>query len=145
MIKIDEVDRQILRMLKNNARISLTKIAKEIGLSVMGVKNRISRLEKAGVITGYSANINYVKLGYDIIAFVGVNVEPKKRMNVIRELKKQEEVIELYEVTGTYDIIAKVAIRNMEELRKFLAITMAEIEGITRTYTTIITNEHDIK
>jgi len=144
MVKIDEIDKKILKILKSNARISLTKIAKEIGLSVMGVKNRISRLEKAGVIKGYSANINYVKLGYNIIAFVGVNTEPKKRMDVIRELKKREEVIELYEVTGTYDIIAKVAIKNMEELRKFLAITMAEVEGVTRTYTMIITNEHNI-
>ena len=143
-MKVDEIDKKILKILRSNARISLTRIAEEIGLSVMGVKNRISRLEKAGILRGYSANINYVKLGYNIIAFVGVNTEPKKRMDVIRELKKRKEVIELYEVTGTYDIIAKVAIKNMEELRKFLAITMAEVKGVTRTYTMIITNEHNI-
>ena len=143
-MKVDEIDKKILKILKSNARISLTKIAKEIGLSVMGVKNRISRLEKAGILRGYSANIDYAKLGYSIIAFVGINTEPQKRIDVIRELKKWKEVIELYEVTGTYDIIAKVVIKDMEELRKFLAITMAEVEGVTSTYTMIITNEHNI-
>ena len=143
-MKVDEIDKKILKILRSNARISLTKIAKEIGLSVMGVKNRISRLEKAGILRGYSANIDYAKLGYSIIAFVGINTEPQKRIDVIRELKKRKEVIELYEVTGTYDIIAKVVIKDMEELRKFLAITMAEVEGVTSTYTMIITNEHNI-
>jgi len=142
MVNIDEIDEKILKILKSNARTSLTKIAKDVGLSVMGVKNRISRLEEAGVIKGYSADINYAKLGYNIIALVGVKTEPKKRMNVIRELKRREEIIEMYEVTGTYDIIAKVAIKNMEELREFLAITMAEIPGVTETHTMIIINEH---
>ena len=143
-MKVDEIDKKVLKILRSNARISLTKIAKEIGLSVMGVKNRISRLEKAGILRGYSANIDYAKLGYSIIAFVGINTEPQKRIDVIKELKKRKEVIELYEVTGTYDIIAKVVIKDMEELRKFLAITMAEVEGVTSTYTMIITNEHNI-
>ena len=79
MLTIDEIDKKILQLLKNNARISLTEIAKKVGLSVMGVKNRISRLEKKGIITNYSVNIDYTKLGYNIIAFVGISVEIKKR------------------------------------------------------------------
>ncbi|RLF81352.1 Lrp/AsnC family transcriptional regulator [Thermococci archaeon] len=145
MLTIDEIDKKILQLLKNNARISLTEIAKKVGLSVMGVKNRISRLEKKGIITNYSVNIDYTKLGYNIIAFVGISVEIKKRTKVLEELKKHKEVIELYEVTGVYDLIAKIIVKDMEELRKFLAVTMAEIEGITATYTMLITKEHEIQ
>ena len=90
---IDEIDMKILQLLKNNARISLTEIAKKVGLSVMGVKNRINRLEKRGIITNYSASIDYTKLGYDIIAFVGISAEAKKRMEVLKELKKHKEII----------------------------------------------------
>ncbi|NJE26124.1 Lrp/AsnC family transcriptional regulator [Thermococcus sp. MV5] len=142
---LDEIDRKILYLLKNNARISLTEVAKEVGLSVMGVKNRINRLEKRGIITSYSANIDYTKLGYNIIAFVGITAEAKKRLSVLRELKKRKEVVELYEVTGIYDFIAKIVAEDMEELRNFLALTMAGIDGVTATYTMVITKEHEIQ
>lgn len=142
---IDEIDMKILQLLKNNARISLTEIAKKVGLSVMGVKNRINRLEKRRIITNYSASIDYTKLGYDIIAFVGISAEAKKRMEVLKELKKHKEIIELYEVTGMYDFIAKIIVKDMKELREFLALTMAEIEGVVATYTMLITKEHEIQ
>lgn len=144
MVVIDDIDKKILILLKDNARISLTEIAKKVGLSVMGVKNRIKKLEEKGVIEGYSANINFTKLGYSIVAFVEISVEAKKRAEAVRELKKRKEVVELYEIGGTYDFIAKIVVKDMNELREFLAITLAKIEGIVATHTLLIIKDHKI-
>ncbi|ADT82991.1 Lrp/AsnC family transcriptional regulator [Thermococcus sp. SY098] len=145
MPDLDEIDREILLLLKDNARMSLTDIAKKVGLSVMGVKNRIKKLEERGIIEGYSANISLSRLGYDIMAFVEISVEARVRREVAEALQKRKEVIELYEVTGTCDFMAKIVVRNMEELREFLAITLAKMEGIISTQTLLIIRNYRIK
>jgi len=139
---INEVDMKILRMLRKNARIPLSKIAKKLGVSVTAVKKRISKLEKANVITGYHAALNPKKLGYNVIAITGIQVEPKERRKALKRLMEYEGVIEIYEVTGTYDFIVKIVAKNIEHLRTLLA--MSGISGILKTETFIILKNYDI-
>jgi len=140
--KIDEIDIRILKMLRKNARISLSDMAKELRMSITAVRKRISKLEKENVITGYHVSINPKKLGYNIIAIVGIRVEPEKRKRVIQSLVRYEGIIELYEVTGSYDLIAKIVARDIEHLRNLLAVP--GIQGILGTETMVILSSYDL-
>jgi len=140
--KIDEIDLKILRILNQNARVSLSNIADELGMSITAVKKRISKLEKANVITGYYTGINPKKLGYNMIAIVGIRVEPEKREKIIQSLIRYEGIIELYEVTGSYDLIAKIVARDIEHLRDLLAVP--GIQGILGTESMIILSSYDL-
>jgi Lrp/AsnC family transcriptional regulator for asnA, asnC and gidA len=142
--KIDEVDLALLKLLRKNSRISLTKIAKELGITVPAVKYRIQKLEQNGIIQKYSITINYEKLGYGIIAFVGINIDPTKRHQIMKKILELDEIIELFEVTGEYDIMVKIATKDIHSLREFLTFKLGGIEGVTRTYTMVIVREYDI-
>ncbi|KUK16956.1 winged helix-turn-helix transcriptional regulator [Thermococcus sp. 101 C5] len=142
--KIDEVDLALLKLLRKNSRISLTRIAKELGITVPAVKYRIQKLEQNGIIQKYSITINYEKLGYGIIAFVGINIDPTKRHQIMKKILELDEIIELFEVTGEYDIMVKIATKDIHSLREFLTFKLGGIGGVTRTYTMVIVREYDI-
>ena len=76
---MDHIDRQIVNILQKNARTPLKVIAEKAYLSSPAVSARIERLEKAGIITGYSASVNTEKLGYHITAFINLEVQPKQK------------------------------------------------------------------
>ncbi len=89
-IKIDERDRQILSLLLENGRIPLKEIGKRLGISDVAVKKRIDKLEKAGIIRGYTANIDPKALGFSIISLTGVDVEPGDLIRLARILSSKE-------------------------------------------------------
>ncbi len=141
---LDKINRELLKYLIKNGRAKLTDLADQLKLSITAVKNRLKKLEDAKFILGYSTRIDFKKIGYPIVAFVKIYTEPDKRGRVIEELIKMKNVIELYEVTGDYDLIAKIAVKNVEDLREILALTMANIDGIKRTSTSLIIREHEL-
>jgi len=142
--KIDEVDFTLLTLLRKNCRMSLTEMAKDLGITVPAIKYRIQKLEQNGIIKKYSAIIDYEKLGYGIIAFVGINIDPTKRKQIMEKILELDEIIELYEITGEYDVMAKIVTKDIHSLREFLTFKLGGVEGVTRTYTMIIVKEFDI-
>lgn len=140
---MDEIDEVLLNLLRENSRLSLTEIANKLGISVPAAKYRLQKLERKGIIKKYSIEIDYEKLGYGIIALVGVSIEPLKRREVIKTLLEKEGVLKIYEVTGEYDIILKIVTENISTLREFLTVDLGNTEGVLRTYTMVIVREYD--
>ncbi len=139
---IDEVDRQILSILMNDAKTPFTDIAKNIHVSGGTVHVRMRKMEQLGIVTGASLTIDYTKLGYDISAFLGIYLDKSSLYDeVADELKKIPEIIEAHYTTGLYSIFAKIICRDTSHLKEVLHDKIQKIGGIQRTETFITLQE----
>jgi len=116
--QLDVIGRKILVELQENGRIPFTELGKRVGLSTPAVMDRVRRLEDAGVIAGYRADVNLSTMGYPILAFIAVNVvgDFLPRMNKLA--KSIPEILECHRVTGSNSFIMKVIAGSVEELEK---------------------------
>ena len=143
--EFDNVDRQILTLLSEDARKAYSEIAKEILVSPGTVHVRMRKMEEAGVVKGATLTLDNKLLGYDLRAFIGVYLRKGSTYNnVIDQLKDIPEIIEAHYTTGVYSIFAKIACKNTDHLREVLNVKIQGIEGIQRTET-IISLEESIK
>jgi len=137
---LDATDRRILRLLSADGRSSYQGVADVVGLSRPAVMERVKRLEESGYITGYSAHLNRVKLGYPVTAFVAVRygnstyVGDEPRM---REMAKHPGVIECHHVAGEDCYILKVVAPDLEGVQEILR-TMSTGQRTFNTRTTIV-------
>ncbi|KUJ99636.1 MAG: Transcription regulator, Lrp/AsnC family, partial [Thermococcales archaeon 44_46] len=83
---VDELDRKIISILQEDARLSYREIAKKVGVAVGTVYNRIKRLEEEGIIRGFVPKLDYAKLGYDLTAIIGVKAQGKRIIEIEREI-----------------------------------------------------------
>ncbi|WP_297468145.1 Lrp/AsnC family transcriptional regulator [Thermococcus sp.] len=119
---IDEKDRKILRILRKNGRVTLTELGNLVNLSPASVKSRVEKLEKLGVIKGYSAIIDPSFLENFVRALILMRlkeIDPYTR-SLLKEVASLENVEFLYIKTGDYNVIIKAEFRDMEGLREFL-------------------------
>ena len=117
---MDDKDSAILSLLSQNARLSLSDIGRRVGLSPPAVSERVSRLEAAGVLTGYRARLNYAKLGRTLEAFVRLSVSYKKEEAFAEFAYEQPEVLECWHLLGEYNFMLKVAVTSTEALDDLL-------------------------
>ncbi len=113
---VDELDMKILSLLQKNARLSYREIAKELGVAVGTVYNRIKRLEESGIIKGYAPPIiDYEKLGFGLTALIGVKARGKKIIEIERKIAESGRAMMVYDITGEFDIfvIAKFKDRQI--------------------------------
>lgn len=123
MIDLDKTDRKILAILQREARISITELAARIGLSPTPVNERIKRLERDRVITGYHAHLNQQLLGLRILVFVELRLSKKSAEifdAVKRELALVPEILECHLVAGEFDYLIKARIPDMQDYRSLL-------------------------
>ena len=141
--KIDEIDVKILDYLKKHyLKPNYTMIAREVGLTSPSIKARISKLKREGYIKGYTTILDYEKLGKRILAIIGISTLPEKLKKVIGELKKIEDIYEIYNVTGAYDLILKVRVKDVISLNDLIVNKFIKIEGISKTYTMLVLSIH---
>jgi len=138
-VKLDELDLDILRHLNTDARKSYRDIAREVKASISTVSNRIRRLEAEGVITGYAPLIDESMLGFDVMAVVGVEIHKGKLLDVQRRIAKDDRVTHVYDVTGEWDSIVVVRLRNTRELDAFIK-RLGSMEYVENTYTQVVLN-----
>src|SRR5436309_6103973 len=117
---LDELDVKILRLLNADARKSYRDIAKATDASISTVSSRVRKLEDLGVITGYVPVLNEARLGYDVLAVVGVKIHKGKLLEVQRRIAKDDRVTHVYDVTGEWDSIVVVRLKNTRELNFFI-------------------------
>ena len=119
---IDEKDREILRILRSNGRITLTELGKRVGLSPASVKARLEKLERLGAVKGYSAVIDPAFLGDFVRALVFLSFErfDEGLGPMIRDIAKLDNVESLYIKTGDSQVLIKATFRDTEELEGFL-------------------------
>ncbi len=113
---MDLLDLKILLKLSENSRKSFAQIARELGVSESTVYLRVKKLFDEGVLKGFTVDVDYNMLGFGVEAFVELKPLPKSSKYVINELTKIPNILELYEVSGNYPLLAKVIARNNEEL-----------------------------
>ncbi len=117
---MDKIDYKILSLLQKNGRMLLKEIANEVYLSSPATAARIAKLEEDGIITGYFAKIDYKKMGYQIVAFINLELDPKRKDEFYPYIKQCNNVLECDCVTGHYSMLLKVAFKATEELDGFI-------------------------
>ena len=131
-MKIDNIDRTILRMLQENSKITNAYLSKQIGLSPAPTLERVRKLEKKGIISGYHAQLNLSKIGLGVSTFVLVSLKEhnKKNINIfLDKINKVKNVIECHHITGTGDFILKVVSENIASYQKLMLDKVSEIEA----------------
>ena len=128
---MDNIDKRILTILQENARTPLKAIAEQVFLSSPAVSARIERLEQAGYITGYQAQISCAAMGYQIKAFINLEVEPSQKPEFYPYISACPNVMECDCVTGDYSMLIQVCFRTTQELDQF--INQLQRFGRTRT------------
>jgi len=137
--ELDDLDIQILRLLNADARKSFRDISKEVDASISTVSNRIRKLELERVIAGYAPLLDESKLGYDVLAVVGVKIHKGRLLEVQRRIAKDERVTHVYDVTGEWDSIVVVRLRSTRELDTFIK-RLGSMEHVENTYTQVVLN-----
>jgi len=135
---IDRTDKEILEILKQNARTHFLEIAKNLKISESTVRNRVRNLEEKGVIKKYTAVTDSTKLGFGSVAFVGIDVQPEKFLSVANELTKFDNVKFVATTTGDHMIMTEIWGEKASELRSFISERIEKITGVTRTCPAII-------
>ena len=138
---MDLIDKKILMILQKNGKISNVALAKEINLTPPATLERVRKLEETGYIEGYKAVLNYKKLDKGLSCMIAVTLlrQGKRNMQPFDEqLKKLPEVEKFYHVTGRFDYIIKVNLKDVDELRALLVNKLTDIDIIDRAETLII-------
>jgi Lrp/AsnC family leucine-responsive transcriptional regulator len=132
-LRLDEIDRRILRALQQDARLTTAELADRIGLSTTPCWNRLKRLEQQGYIDGYIALLNQEKLGLPETVIIEVTLDRHDEETLERfgqVLAELPEVIEAYLTTGDYDYLVKVAVESPAGYERFLREKLYRIPGI---------------
>ncbi|MBI3037139.1 Lrp/AsnC family transcriptional regulator [Candidatus Woesearchaeota archaeon] len=135
----DETDRKLLEILLADSRQSYRRIASKAGVSVATVMNRINRLEKEGIIRGYTATLDYEKLGYDIDAIINMKISKGKLFEIENKIAHHPSVAAVYDVTGDFDSTIVAKFKNRRALDAFLK-KIQTYEFVERTSTVLILN-----
>ncbi|KAB8153562.1 winged helix-turn-helix transcriptional regulator [Kordia sp. TARA_039_SRF] len=139
--RLDEVDHQILDMLIENTRIPFTDIAKKLLISAGTVHVRVKKLEEAGIIKGSSLTLDYQKLGYSFIAYVGIFLEKTSQTKFVLERIHSIPYITVAHITtGKFNIFCKVRAKNTKHAKDIIFM-IDDIDGVSRTETMISLEE----
>ena len=139
--KLDEIDHQILDMLIDNTRVPFTDIAKKLLISAGTVHVRVKKMEDAGIIKGSSLTLDYKKLGYSFIAYVGVFLQNTSQTTFVLERINEIPFVTVAHITtGKFNVFCKIRAKNTEHAKDVIFM-LDEIEGVYRTETMISMEE----
>ncbi|RLG08955.1 MAG: transcriptional regulator [Thaumarchaeota archaeon] len=118
MVRISDIT--LIKLLMENSRRPYIELAKILGVTEAAVRKRIKRLEERGIIRRYSVEVDPRKLGYEVVAFIGLDAAPEHYIRVMEDLRARDEVINLYSTSGDHMLIAECWFRNSRELSAFI-------------------------
>ena len=137
---LDKIDLKIIQHLLADGRASFSKIARDTNLTDVAIKKRVERLRRKGVIQSINANLNLRVLGYQNPIFVLMRTELSKNKDVIKKLSGLDHVIELYQVLGEYNLLAKLVVPNLDSAEKFIE-KLGLLDGVIDAKTQVILSE----
>lgn len=141
MISLDDVDRHLIALLRDNARSSVVTLAKQLRVARATVQNRLTRLEKNGVIVGYTVRLKPAAEKHRIRALMSVAVEGNRAAEIVKSLRGHPSVAAIHSTNGRWDLIAELQADSLENFDRVLgAIRM--IDGILNTETSILLSTH---
>ena len=129
-LELDEVDRAILRSLRENARMSLQEMSRRSGISDATIQFRLKRMKVNGVIERFTITANPAATGYAVTAIMLVQTDNEKHDQAVKALAKIPEITEVYGILGEYDLFVKVWSKSIEELNTLINDRIRSIEGI---------------
>lgn len=142
MEKIDELDKKILEIISNNARVPFKDVALECNVSRAAIHQRVQRLIDMGVIVGSGYHVNPASLGFNTCTYIGITLEKGSMYKkVCTELEKIDEVVECHFTTGSYTMLIKLYARDNADLMDLLNNRIQEIPGVISTETLISLNQ----
>jgi Lrp/AsnC family transcriptional regulator for asnA, asnC and gidA len=128
---LDEVNLRILDILGRDASCPFVEIAKELEISDATVHIRVRRLLAAGILRKFTIATDNVLLGYDHLAFIGININEGSADEVIASLSQFDEILELHEIYGQFDLLLKIRAKSLEEMREIVANKIGKVPQIT--------------
>ena len=141
---LDRVDKSLLRALQADGRLSNVQLAKKISLSPPATHSRLKRLEKDGYVRQYAAIVDREKAGYDLLCFIHISLQMHKveQVEKFREAtRRMPEVLECHHITGEYDYLLKVVLKNRKDLERFVVDKITPIPGVARIHTSLVLTE----
>lgn len=137
MTALDEIDLKILRLLQEDARTPLSRIARQLGVSEGTVHVRIKKLRNVGALRGFQAIVNPSSVGKAFTAITLIKADPAKHSEILEKLKSIPDVYEVYDVTGEYDAVVKLRSESKEELASIID-NLGQIAGVSATLTMVV-------
>jgi len=140
-VNIDDTDKKILEILQGDARITNVNLASKVGISPPAMLERVKRLESNGIIRKYAALIDPEKIGRNTFALLSVTLSMHQISSIdvfIKAIKKLDEVLECYHVTGNSDFLLKVAVRDIREYEQFILKKLTKIKGVNKINTSFV-------
>jgi len=141
---LDKLDRRILELLQQNGRMSMTELADTVGLTVTPCIERVRRLERDGVITGYHARVNPSALDAGLLVFVEISMSSKSERTFEefrREVLCVPQVLECHLVSGDFDYMVKARIKEISQYRNLLGDILLRLPGVTQTKSCVVMEE----
>ena len=141
---LDELDRRLIVLLQANGRATHRELAAQVDLSPPGLQKRLHKLEERGIVRGYTALIDRQALGLDLLCYVQVTLahhEPEMIQGFREQLALIPEVLECHHLTGEFDYLMKVVVKNHQHLERFLFDDLTPIPGVDKVRTSIVLRE----
>jgi Lrp/AsnC family transcriptional regulator for asnA, asnC and gidA len=135
---LDEINLRILDILSQDASRPFVDIARELEISDATVHIRVKRLQAAGILRKFTIKTDNVLLGYDHLAFIGINISKGSRDEVLITLSQLDEILELHEMYGQFDLLAKIRARSLEGIRDIIANKISIIPQITEAQSMMV-------
>ena len=141
---LNKTDIKILEILQKNGRLPVVELAKKINLTTTPCSERLKRLEKAGYIEGYKANLNPEVMGLEMCIFIHIRLDQSNTAifelftEAVREI---EEIEESYLLTGSFDAMIKVRVASIKSYRQFMSTKLTKLPGIIQSQSQVVTEE----
>ncbi|MBS3169902.1 Lrp/AsnC family transcriptional regulator [Candidatus Woesearchaeota archaeon] len=136
---LDEIDKQLVNILLQNSRLSAREIARKMGISTVTVLKRMRELQERMVLKGFTAELDYEKLGYDVQAIISLRISKGKLFEVEQKIAVEPQVFAVYDVTGNFDCVVIAKFQSRKMLDSFLK-KIQTYDFIERTETKLILN-----
>ncbi|NIG54513.1 Lrp/AsnC family transcriptional regulator [Chitinophaga sp. Cy-1792] len=141
MDQLDDIDRQLLRLLGEDSTITVKELAARVSLSTSPVFERVKKLEAGGYIKKYIAVIDAEKLGYGLIVFCNIKLKQHDKSvgtQFVTDIMRLGEVVECYNISGDYDFLLKVYARDMKHYQDFVFNKLGSVQSIGSTHSTFV-------
>jgi len=136
---LDEIDQKIIRVLEKDARTSLRKISELVDVSLGTVSNRVKKMEKNGVIKGYSVILNPDEIGWELNVVIGLRIQKGRLIEIQEKIARDSRVHGVYDVTGDFDSMVIARAKNRKDLDD-LSKNVLSIDGVERSITHLVLN-----
>ncbi|MGF6875754.1 Lrp/AsnC family transcriptional regulator [Paraburkholderia sp. MM5477-R1] len=143
MVTLDDVDRQLIALLRDNARLSIVALSKTLRIARATVQNRITRLEKHGVIIGYTVRLKPAVERHRIRALMSITVQGNRAADVVKLLRGHPNVVSIHSTNGRWDLVVELHADSLEQFDRVLGAVRL-VDGIANTETSILLSTHKV-